>query len=67
MQRELKSWSVHVQRDGRRIYLGTVGEATEDLARCAALSKYGISEDEADEGTNRAGIYPVDDFDVTPA
>ena len=57
-------WSVHVTRDDRRQLLGYVHETSEELARCAALSKYGISEDEAEEGTLRKGIYPADDFDV---
>lgn len=61
------AWRVYVHRDGCRKLLGQVNETSEELARCAALSKYGISEDEAEEGTLRAGIYPADDFDVSPA
>ena len=64
----LKAWNVRVHRAGEpSIELGQVNESTEELARCAALSKYGISEEEAEEGTMRRGIYPADDFDVSPA
>lgn len=63
----LKTWNVSVRRNGESKHLGLVHEKTEDLARCAALSKYGVSEDEAEDGTLRAGIYPADDFDVSPA
>ena len=64
---QMKAWNVRVHRNGATKLLGQVHETTEELARCAALSKYGISEDEAEEGTLRAGIYSVDDFDVSPA
>jgi len=60
-----KQWGVYLLRSGERKRLGTVNETTEELARCAALSKFGISEDEAEEGTTRAGIYPADDFEVS--
>lgn len=63
----MTTWNVRVHRDGSSKTLGQVHEATEELARCAALSRYGISEAEADEGTLHAGIYPADDFDVSPA
>lgn len=52
----MKTWNVRVHRGGGSKELGQVHEASEELARCAALSKYGISEDEAEEGTLRAGI-----------
>lgn len=65
--RALRNWTVRVHRNGTSVTLGQVNEHTEVLARLAALSKYGISEDEAEEGTLRAGIYPCDDFDVSPA
>ena len=64
---QMSAWRVYVHRDGGRKLLGQVNETSEELARCAALSKYGISEEEAEEGTLRAGIYPADDFDVSPA
>lgn len=63
----MKTWNVRVHRVGSSKELGQVHETTESLARCAALSKFGISEDEAEEGRLRAGIYPADDFDVSPA
>lgn len=63
----MKTWNVRVHRSGGSKELGQVHEPSEGHARCAALSKYGISEDEAEEGTLRAGIYPADDFDVSPA
>lgn len=52
-------------------YLGTVVEDTEDNARCAALSKFGVSEDdefvEVQEGINGPiGILADDIFDVRP-
>ena len=59
-----KRWRVYVHRNGERQYLGAVYETTEELARCAALHTYGISEDEAEEGTLRKGIYQADDFSV---
>lgn len=66
-QQRTKAWNVQVRRNGGTKQLGQVHETTEDLARCAALSKYGISEDDVEDGTLRAGIYPADDFDVSPA
>ena len=63
-----KTWNVRVHRGihGSQS-LGQVTESTEELARCAALSKFGITEEEAEEGTLCPGIYPADDFDVSPA
>ena len=63
----MKAWNVRVHRNGGQNELGQVHESNEELARCAALSKYGVSEEEAEEGTLRAGIYPADDFGVSPA
>jgi hypothetical protein len=60
-------WNVTVYRDGGSKHLGTVNGDGEDDARSAALHKFGISDDEAEEGTLRAGIYPVDEFEVSPA
>lgn len=54
-----------MHRNGGYQELGQVHESSEELARCAALSKYGITEEEAEEGVLRKGIYPADDFDVT--
>lgn len=61
------NWQVVVHRCGETIDIGTVSEDSEANARCAALSKYGISEEEAEEGVLRKGIYVCDDFDVRPA
>jgi hypothetical protein len=62
-----KLWNVRVHRNGESQELGQVIETTEELARCAAMSKFAISEEEAEEGTLRRGIYPADDFDVSEA
>lgn len=65
----MKQWNVRVMREGQSIHIGTVAESTELLARCAALSRYGLSEDEVEAGGVRsrgAAIYPDEDFDVSP-
>lgn len=68
-----KRWNVRVKRNGQATHVGQVAESTETLARCAALSKYGLSEDEAEEmvrsctGLRGAAIYPNEEFDVSPA
>jgi len=63
-------WNV---RCGGR-HLGTVIEESEEMARCAALSKFGYADDEFDEPISRHHellrrffISPDADFDVTPA
>ncbi len=67
-----KPWNVRVMRNGHAVHIGQVAESTETLARCAALSRYGLSEDEAEEmeqghsGPRRAMIYPDEEFDVSP-
>lgn len=61
-----KNWNVRVHLKTGSVYLGQVGEESEELARCAALSKFGISEDEDTDPTRR-GIRADDDFDVSPA
>lgn len=66
-QQQMKTWNVRVHRAGGSQLLGQVHETSEELARCAALSKFGVSEEDAEDGTPRAGIYPADDFDVTLA
>lgn len=63
-------WNVRVMREGQAIHIGQVAESTETLARCAALSHYGLSEDEVDTGGSRlrtAVIYPDEDFEVSMA
>lgn len=53
--------------------IGQVVESSETLARCAALSQYGLSKDEVTElelGGNLArglAIYPDEEFDVSLA
>lgn len=63
----MKTWNVRVHRNGFSKQLGQIHETREELARGAAPSKYGISDDEAEQGTLHAGINPSDDFDVSPA
>lgn len=63
----MKPWNVVLNR-GAGLDLGQVNEKSEELARCAALHKYGISEDEIAEGADIARrITPEDDFSVYPA
>jgi hypothetical protein len=45
----MKQWNVRVMRNGQATHVGQVAESTETLARCAALSRHGLSEDEAKE------------------
>lgn len=64
----LKRWNVYVWREVRSQYIGEVSERDEALARCAALSKYGVSDDEIAAGESRSpnrAIYPNDEFDVS--
>lgn len=61
-------WNVHVQKGPSSIYLGQVYEKNEELARCAALSRFGIAEDEPEaKGLSAARIKPDDEFSVTRA
>ena len=68
----MKRWNVRVMRNGHAIHVGQVAESTETLARCAALSRYGLSEDEAEQmqqdrtDSSGAAIYPDEEFDVSP-
>lgn len=62
----MKTWNVRVHRSGGSVELGQVHETAEALARCAALSKYGIHSDD-DDDPQRKGIREGDDFDVSPA
>ena len=69
----MKQWNVRVTRNGHAVHFGQVAETTETLARCAALSRYGLSEDEAEEmqqdpiDPRGPAIYPDEAFDVSPA
>ena len=46
----MQQWNVRVVRDGEAVHIGKVGESTEALARCAALSRFGLSEAEVEAG-----------------
>ena len=66
----MKTWNVRVRRNGRDLTLGQVHERNEELARCAALSRFGVSEDELAGGEARDGaeaIFPYDAFEVLAA
>jgi hypothetical protein len=65
----MKTWNVRVHRAGGSVHLGQVGGNTEDSARCAALSRWGVSDDELQAGEADAAqvILPLDDFDVSAA
>ena len=53
-------WNVYTK--GR--WIGTVHEAYETLARCAALSQFGVEEDEPVNNPQNC-IFPDDDFNVS--
>ena len=66
----MKDWNVRVFREGRPVMLGQVSERNEALARCAALYKFGVGDDELVAGEGRRdgmAIRPDDDFEVSPA
>lgn len=59
----MKEWNVSVAGVG---IIGTVHESTEELARCAALSKYGEEGRRPLTGALRLPyIYENDEFSVT--
>jgi len=65
----MRTWNVRVRRVGRDVTLGQVHECNEELARCAALSRFGVSDDELAAGEaqdGEDGILPDGDFDVSP-
>ncbi len=65
----MKDWLVRVGREGGFVEIGQVSETSEPLARCAALSRYGVTEDELTTGGVRprgAAITPDEDFEVSP-
>lgn len=65
----MKDWNVWVCRGGRGVVIGTVFERDEPLARCAALSRFAVTEDELDSGegpSTASAILPEDDFWVSP-
>ena len=61
-----KNWNVRVHLKTGSVNLGQVGEDSEELARCAALSKFGTHQDYDTDPTAR-GIRADDEFDVSPA
>lgn len=63
----LKKFSVFVHRVSGSRYIGQVSERTQELARCAALSQYGVAEEDVKPGTEPSGdaIFPEEDFDVS--
>lgn len=66
----MKTWNVAVVRDKGLVHIGQVQEDSEKLARLAALSKYGLTdEDLAVDAmpTVWPAILPADDFLVTEA
>ncbi len=66
----LKEWNVYVNREGRSLHLGEVSECSEALARCVALSRFGVGEDEIDAGevpSRGTAIDPDDDFEAQPS
>lgn len=67
----MRTWNVVVQRDVI-IELGQVQEVSEELARCAALCKFGIVPGDGPvpmdlDGHGPRGILEDDDFSVYPA
>lgn len=65
----LKKFNVHVHRTSGSRYIGQVSEKNEELARCAALSRYGVADDDATPDIEPTGdvIFPEEEFDVSPA
>lgn len=64
----MKTWNVRVTRNGKELHIGQVNESDETLARCAALSRFGVSEEDVKaEGVCGAGIHSDEDFEVTLA
>ena len=57
----MNEWNVNVRGVGT---IGTVHESTEELARCAALSKYGEDGDRK-SCRRREAIYEDDEFSVS--
>lgn len=65
----MREWRVVIQGPHRVGDIGSVVERSEELARCAALSKYGEEGNRKcgiNPGRKREAIYEDDDFDVRP-
>jgi hypothetical protein len=63
----MRAWQVYAYRDGKSQHVGSVGESSEELARCAALSKFGASEEDLpdlDPG-RKSVILPDEEFSVS--
>jgi len=66
----LRTWNVCLMRHGRALRLEQVAESSELLAICAALSRYGLTDEKLAGALCKPDacvIYPDEDFDVTPA
>jgi hypothetical protein len=65
----MKTWNVRVHRASGAVHLGQVSADAEDSARCTALSRWGVTDDDLQAGEADAvqAILPLDDFDVSPA
>lgn len=66
----MKDWNVWVCRNGGHRVIGKVSEQSERLARCAALSRFGVSEEEMAEKLYPPDvdhIYPDEEFEMTLA
>jgi hypothetical protein len=66
----LRKWNVHVIREGLSQYIGEVNESSEEVVRCAALSRFGAGADEIDAGESPprcVAIYLDNNFEVSPA
>ena len=62
-------WKPGRQRSIPAQYIGEVNESSEEMARCAALSRFGVGADEIDVGEalpRCVAIYPDDNFEVSP-
>ena len=66
----MRTWNVRVFRNGRPVMLGQVSERNESLARCAALHKFAVDDQElslGDGSMDGMAIRPDDEFEVSPA
>ena len=65
----MKVWNFRLFRHGSPVMLGQVSECNETLARCAALHRFGVSDEELAAGEVDADgfvILPDDEFEVSP-
>jgi hypothetical protein len=67
--RALNLFNVRVHRASGSLCIGQVSEKDEGLARLAALSHYGMAEEDVTPGSEPNGnaIFPEEEFDVSPA